>query len=157
MVTVMVIGIAAAIVVPTIGDTSQTQLKNAADLLVADLAYGQVESISHSDDPRVVVFDPGNRRYYLAAASDTGTPIENPTSKSPYEVVWGQGRAQMLNAVIFGAISVDGDNIIGFGQYGQLDQTLDATINLEAGTNELTITLDAITGEAIISDITEIP
>lgn len=157
MATVIVIGIASAMVIPTMGDTAQTQLVKATELLVADLAYAQVESISHSDDPRVMVFDTAAKRYFIAATSDTTTPIINTVTKGNYEVTWGQARAHVLTAVTFGAISADGDSIIGFGQYGQLDQTEDATIVLVAGTNQITVTLDAITGEASIGTITAVP
>lgn len=157
MATVVVVGIASAMVIPTMGDTTQTQLIKAADLLVADLAYAQVESISHSDDPRVVVFDAANKRYYIAASSDTTTPIINPVTKGNYDVTWGAGRAHALTALSFGTISADGDSILGFKQYGQLDQTENATIALQAGVNQLTITVDAINGEASIGLITAIP
>ncbi len=157
MATVIVVGIASAVVIPTLGDTTQTQLTKAAELLVADLAFAQVESISHSDDPRAMVFDTANGRYYIAAMSDTATPIINPVTKGNYEVRWGSNRAHALSAVSFGTISADGDDILGFRQYGQLDQTENATIEIRAGGNQITITLDAITGESTIGSVTAIP
>jgi Tfp pilus assembly protein FimT len=153
LITVACIAIAALIVVPAIGDTAPWQLKNAAEVVVADLEYAQTQSIAHPDDPRVFVLDTANSSYYIAAASNPSTPLTNPVGGLPYKVKFGAGRAASVPSVRFGAISVGGDNRLGFGGYGQLDQSTAATITLSAGTHSLTITLDAVTGEASVGTV----
>lgn len=148
-----VIGIASALVVPTLGNTAMTRLQSAATLLVADLGAAQIESLAHSDDLRVFVFDTGTATYHIATASDTTTPINNAVSKNPYSVTFGQGRAQSLSGVNISSVSVGGDDQLQFGPYGQLDQATAATITLTAEGNSITITVDPVTGEATIGQI----
>ena len=153
MIVVMILGIAAALVAPVLGDTAPTRLRGAAQLLAADLAYAQIESLSHGDDPRVVVFDTTANTYHIAATSDTTTPITNPIGGAPYRVDYGAGRAAHLADVTISAVSLDGDTQLGFGIYGQTDQTTDATITLAAGSSTMTLTVDPSTGEVTIGDI----
>jgi hypothetical protein len=43
--------------------------------------------------------------------------------------------------------SLDGDDKLVFGIYGETDQTTPATITLEVGGNSLTVQVDSTTGE----------
>ncbi len=150
---VLIIGIMAAIAVPMIGDNNPTRLRAAAQIVAADLAYAQVESVSHGDDTRVVVFDTTNHAYHIAAASDTATPLTNPVGNLPYVLTFGVARASQATGVTIQSLSVGGDDELGFGVYGQLDQTTDATITLACGGHTITITLDATNGESTIGAI----
>lgn len=153
LIVVTILGIAAAMVVPSLGNTAPTRLRGAAQLLAADLAYAQIESLSHGDDPRVVVFDIDAETYHIAAVSDTATPIANPIGGTPYLVEYGTGRAAHLPDVTIDSVSLDGDTQLGFGIYGQTDQTTDATITLAAGVSRITLTVDPSTGDVTIGDI----
>lgn len=153
LIVVLVISIIGALAVARMGDTAVTQLRSAAQLLVADLGFAQVESIGHGADLRVVVFDIASNTYHIAAASDVNTPITNPVSKAPYEVTFGQGTAQSLSAVSISAVSVGGDAQLKYGVYGQLDQATAATITLITESHTVTITIHPVTGEATIGDI----
>lgn len=153
MVVIIILGIIANLSVAMFGNVDTTKLRSAAELLEADLSMARVESLTHSDDLRVAVFDPSNHRYHLAAASAPGTPLTNPADKQPYVVTFGAGRALKLDGVTISAVSLGGDNQLQFGQYGQLDQPNDATITLAAGSSTLTITLDAATGETTLGPI----
>ena len=153
MIIVVVVGIAAALAVPMLGDTSVSKLRAAAQLLAADIAFAQVDSVAHGDDPRVIVFDTATATYHIAAASDTATPITNAVGNLPYIVTFGDGRAHQLGGVTIQSVSLDGDNELGFGIYGNTDQTTDATITLAAGGHTVTVTVDPSTGEATIGNI----
>lgn len=147
--------ILAGIVVPMAGDSGTTRLRQAANLVAADLAFAQVDSITHSDDPRLFVLDAQANSYYLAAASDPEVPLTNPVGKQPYEVIFGQGRAAAMQGVTITDFDLgpDDDVELQFGQYGQLDQTTAATITLSAGGKSITLTIDPVTGETAIGDI----
>ncbi len=153
MVVVTVLSIASALVLPMFRDQGATQLRSAAKLLAADLDAAKVESLTHGDDPRVVVFNTTTHTYHLAAASDPTTPITNPFDRKPYAVTFGTGRAAALGMVDIQSVSLDGDDELGFGLYGQLDQTTPATITLAADDATLTLTLDPDTGETTIGPI----
>ncbi|MEM9914827.1 MAG: hypothetical protein AAF911_07700 [Planctomycetota bacterium] len=153
LVMVAVLSIASALAVPMFRDQGPTQLRSAAKLLAADLDAAKVESLTHGDDPRLVVFDTTNHTYHLAATSDPATPITNPVDRQPYLVDFGLGRAAALGMVEIQSVDLDGDDELGFGLYGQLDQTTAATITLAAGDATVTLTLDPATGEATIGPI----
>lgn len=61
--------------------------------------------------------------------------------------------AATLPLVKIAAYSLGGDDQLGFGSVGQLDQTTPATLTLSAGNRSLTITLDPLTGEASVGQI----
>ncbi len=153
LIVVAILGISAALVVPMLRDSELTQLRSAGELLMADLAYAQSEAIAHADDRRVIVLDIAGNRYHLAAGSTPSVPLTDPVGKVPYRVVFGQGRAATLGAVGLTAVSVGGDNQLGFGPFGQLDQTTPASITLTAAGRSLTITLDPTTGQASVGGI----
>ncbi|MCC6579852.1 MAG: prepilin-type N-terminal cleavage/methylation domain-containing protein [Phycisphaeraceae bacterium] len=151
LIVLAVLGIAAAMAVPLLGDTGTTKLRAAAQLLCADLAYAQVESIAHVDDLRFFIVDQANNTYSIAPASAPTVPITNPVGKQPYRVTFGVGAAaSQLSGVTINAISLGGDDRIRFGPYGQLDQAANATITLAAAGHTLTVTIDRVTGETTI-------
>lgn len=153
MTVVIVMAIAAALAVPMLGNTSVTKLQGAASALVADLSYAQIESLAHSEDKRVVVFDNPNDTYHIALSSDTATPINNPTNKEPYLIDYGTGPAASLTGVTISSYDLDGDDLLGFGIYGGLDQATDATITLACEGFSAIITVDPNTGESTVGNI----
>ena len=68
-------------------------------------------------------------------------------------MAFGLGRAAALGMVESQSVDLDGDDELGFGLYGQLDQTTAATITLAAGDATVTLTLDPATGEVTIGPI----
>jgi len=153
LIVVAVIAVVVNLSLPMFGSSEAAKLTAAATMVEADLAFAQVESIAHGDDPRIVVFDTTNHRYHIAAASDTATPITHPVTKKPYLVQFGEGNAERLASVTISAVSIGGDDELGFGMYGQLDQTTDATVTLANNAGSITLTLDDATGEVTIGDI----
>ena len=153
LIVVTVVAIVASIVVPMMGNTNSTQLRAAARMLVADLEFAQMASIAHGEVGRVVVFSIATNTYHIGTQSDPATPIPNPVDGKAYAVQFGSGRAFQLPDVSISAISLDGDDQLGFGIYGQLDQSAVATITLAGPAQTVTITLDPTTGEASVGDV----
>ena len=147
-ITLLCLAIAAAIVFPTISDNASEQLRGAAQVLIADLQFAQGESMSHADDPRLVVFENSKMGYSIAPKSKPNQPITNPVGGMKYVTTFGQGRAAAFGKVRTGALGVGGDDKLGFAGLGQLDQTTPATITLTAGARSIVITIDPTTGEA---------
>ena len=153
LIVVMVIAIAAALAVPRMRDSEAAQLRSAANLLLADLSYAQAESITHATDTRLLVLGANNKTYWIAAKSKPNDPITNPADRLPYKVVFGESRASALGKVTIFSSAVGGDARLGFGAYGQLDQTSAATITLTAGGMKITLTVDPVTGQTTIGSI----
>ncbi|MAX23559.1 MAG: hypothetical protein CMJ19_03555 [Phycisphaeraceae bacterium] len=154
---VVIVGIVSALMVPMLGDTSQSKLIAAANQVAADIAYAQIESISHADDLRFVIFDLDDNSYYIAPTSDTLTPVINPIGNRPYLVKFGTSNNRQLSGVTLSAVSLNGDDRIRFGVYGELDQAIDASVTLACDGYQITVFIDPTCGDVRISDITEIP
>jgi Tfp pilus assembly protein FimT len=152
LLVVAILAVMAALVAPMASSNDATKLRAAADLLAADLAYAQSESISHGDDPRLVIFDTAVHRYHVAPASDAATAITGDAGL-PYIVRYGAGRAATLDGVTIDSVSLNGDDRLGFEMWGNLDQTAPATITLAFGARRITVTVDPVTGEAAIGQI----
>lgn len=156
LIVVVVLAIAAAAATARMGKTHGQKLVSAAQLLAADLAFAQVESITKGEDPRVVVFTTTNgspHSYHIAAAGTPDTPITNPVGKQPYKVTFGFGRAAALDGVTISGQSVGNDGKLGFGLYGQLDQTTNATLTLACDGKSITLTVNAVSGEVTIGNV----
>lgn len=152
-IVVLVIAIAAGIALPMLGNSNTGKLRAAADVLAADIAYAQSESIAHGDNLRLLVVDADHHGYRIATQNDPNTPVTDPVTHQPYQVVFGQGTSRSLGGVTITATHIGGDDQLGFGALGQLDQTDPATFTLTAGTSCVTVSVDPNTGETTIGDI----
>ena len=158
LIVVTILGIIGALALPMFTGTDQSRLRGAASILAADIDAARAESIAHAEDTRFLVFNSGAGTWHIAPTSDTTTPINHPDSGRPYSRTIGQGSLDQLDGVTIQSYSLDtasetGDNKLGFGIYGQTDQTADATITLAAGGNTITLTISAATGEVTIGEI----
>lgn len=149
----LVMGIVVATVLPSLGNDSKTRLVAGAQLLAADLAYAQADSITHPDEPRAVVFNTSIDAYSIAPISDPASAITNPVGGNPYIITFGAGSAQSALGVGYLALDVGGDDMLGFLGFGQLDQGTDATITLACSEYAVTITVDAMNGQTTIGDL----
>ena len=61
MVTIAVLAVAAAVIVPGVSNNDRLRLMAAANVMTSDLELAQVMTISFPNDPIVVRFDPDNR------------------------------------------------------------------------------------------------
>ncbi len=150
LIVVVIASIAATLAIPLFTETDSTRLRAATRLLIADLAFAQIESITNAADTCLVSFDLGAASYTLAKSSTPTSPITDPGTNQPYVVQFGSGRAAELAGVSIQAYSLGGDNQVAFGIYGQTDQTTAATITLQAGAMTMTVEIDPSTGEASV-------
>ena len=158
MIVVAILGIIGVIAIPMFRGTHTTRLRSAAQVLAADLDATRAESIAHGEDLRYLVVDNDNKTWFIAADSDTTTPIDHIDTGRPYTRTLGVSDLKQLEGVTISSYSLDtasetGDNKLGFGLYGQLDQTTNATITLESQGSTVTLTINAETGEVSIGEI----
>jgi type II secretion system protein H len=110
LVVLIIIGIAAAIVVPQMSTRDDLKVAAAARTLAADLIYAQNLAITRQSSVRVN-FDLPNARYRVVDAA-TGQTVTHPVNKSPYEMRFGAGgtlglREAVLAEVVF--LGADGE------------------------------------------------
>jgi len=145
IIVLSVAAIAAALVVPSLGQTAGSRVHEAARLMAADMAFARSASIAHADQPRVVALAPDADGYYIATSHDPNQPIERSTGK-PYRVTFGQGRARTLAEVKIHEAKLGGDRKLQFGKYGQTDQAEAATITLLCQDQTATVRVPPSTG-----------
>lgn len=162
MLVVVILGIMAAIAVPMIGNTASSQLTAAANLITADIDYARIHSITHGDDRCVFVINLDTNTYHLALESDPDTPITNPADRTPYVVTFGSGRADALDRITITSATLndpsdDADLQLGFGLFGELDQSSEASITLSNNSHQLTLTINPITAEVAVGQLIDLP
>jgi len=150
LIVIVILGICYGLVLPTMGDSKELRLREAARMLAADIELAQTESITHADDPRIVKFDTTNHQYWIAPASTPDTPITDTVRKESFLVSFGTGRASGTSGVTITAVNLDGDNEIHFDAYGTPDQTTNATITLACGPATMTIQIEANSGDVSV-------
>ena len=81
MVSVTIIAVAAAAVIPSYSDSGRARVIAATSIITSDIELAQVMTISYPSEPVVVRFDPAQNRYWLAYADSPETPIARPRTK----------------------------------------------------------------------------
>ncbi|MCX5662253.1 MAG: prepilin-type N-terminal cleavage/methylation domain-containing protein [Planctomycetota bacterium] len=150
LVVLAVLAAAGALAVPLIVDESATRVKAGAAQLVADLQYAQVASLARSDDPCCIVFSTAQQTYTVARSSAPATPLTDPSTHSPYVVVFGSGRASAATGVQIESAS---STTLGFTSMGALTQASSATVTLTCKARRVTVSIDASTGRASVGTV----
>lgn len=147
MIVLVMLAIIALIVIPS-GQDEQTRLRHAASLLLADIEYAQIQSLGDGADPMLLAFDGAEHMYHLARQSSPDDPVNDPSAQAPFVTRFGEGRAFGLGGVKLERVDVGPDDQLRFTAMGALQQASDATIQLRCGSHQLTIRVDAATGDA---------
>ena len=141
--TAAVVGTVVALAIAMLG-SGPTGLTGARDQLLEDLAFARTVSMQAQPVPHEIVFDPASQCYHVALASDPDTPVRRadgtPCSVSFRDAQW-RGVAMRVTAM-------GGDERVGFGAFGQLDQRADAVVLLSNEQDDLEIHISAQSGTA---------
>ena len=118
LVVVVILGIAAAIVVPAIGSRSDLKATSAARMLMADLIYAQNRSIAQQKT-HYVRFDKTTESYEVLEEISPATVITHPVELGPFIVVLGpNGPSSSIKDVEIDDAVFDGKNILAFDELG---------------------------------------
>lgn len=146
LVVVAIIAVTAAVVLPRLTDDAVLRLRGAASILISDVEYAQVLSISHPDNPVVVRFDAAKSRYWLAYASAPDAPLNRPGTNQPYDVTFGQGRAASVGDIGVSVQNMPGETV-AFDASGRLvDFSASPRITLTVDNRTLTLVIAPMTG-----------
>jgi Tfp pilus assembly protein FimT len=147
LIVIVTLAILASIVVPMAAQAESTRLLGAARLMVIDIEFAQLQSISRPDDPCLLRIDQDSNRYWIARVSDADTPIIDPGSLEPLLGQFGAGRGAAFSGVSIAGYSLDGDTELRFNGVGIPDQSADATIDLAGDADRMRITIAAGSGK----------
>jgi prepilin-type N-terminal cleavage/methylation domain-containing protein len=131
LVAIAILSLLVAAIVPAMSDDSDVRLRSTAAVVISDIEYAQVMTISDPREPVMVVFDPRDATYWLAFESDPAQPIARPGSGEPYEVTFGHGRAWAAEGVILSVANMPGNTLRFNAQAGLKDFTSAPAIRLE--------------------------
>jgi prepilin-type N-terminal cleavage/methylation domain-containing protein len=169
LVVIVIIGIAAAVIVPQMGSRDDLKAAAAARMLMADLIYAQNRAIS-TQTRHYVKFDTAAspQNYLVLSSMNPQTDVQHPVTKaSNYQVKFGRntpadtpGITPGLEQCGLGTVSIEGHNTIGFDELGvpcywdtgtntavPLTVSGGSTIQVKCGTFTLTVSVEPYTGE----------
>lgn len=146
LVTVIVLGIAAAMVVPTMLDTGTLSIQGAARRVVADILMAQNEAIAQRREMRLV-FDPAGDRYGLFDAN--GQPVGMAWQKDGYRVDFSQ--KQSFDGVRMRSADFAGGTVLSFDELGTPSNG--GTIEIVSGETAYRIRVTPFTGRVTVEPI----
>jgi type II secretory pathway pseudopilin PulG len=146
MVTMVIIGIAAVIIIPTIGDTTDTQVVAAARSIAADLQYAQNLAITTQSNV-YVVYNNGARSYSLSNNANASPPIINPITSTSYTVTFGP--ANGFSGLGSMTANFGGNATMYFDLLGAPHG--DGTVQVVAGPHVYVVTVAPATGKITVA------
>jgi prepilin-type N-terminal cleavage/methylation domain-containing protein len=152
MLVVLVVGIAAAIMLPAVGNNIYSpRLRSAANVLAADIEYCSSECITRPSSPRAIVFDLVTNKYTMQDLA-AGTAILHPMDSMPFVNDFATGRNAQLNGVVItGLVMGSGTlSVLTFDAYGRPLLTADLVITLTYKGATMTVTVTKGTGDVTI-------
>ena len=167
LVVVVILGIAAAIVVPAIGSRSDLKATSAARMIMSDLIYAQNRSISQQK-PHYVRFDAGAEKYEIfEQMGATPVYIQHPVEASNFIVKLGADGAKPIRDVFIDTAGFDGKTVLMFDELGTpmaydtgtstYSPMTNGSVKLICGTLALTIVVEPFSGELRLLDAVPIP
>ena len=164
LVVVVILGIAAAVIVPAMGTRDDQKAKSAARLLMADLIYAQNRAFSTQQKHYVIFNTTSPQNYRLVTSITPLTDIEHPiTHDKPYTVRFGAGGTSGLEGVSLGAINFEGKTILAFDELGvpyYYDGATNSTtalstsggnfVDIVCGSFTMKVLVEPFTGELLI-------
>ena len=153
MLVLLVLGIAAAMVVPAVGNNIRSpSLKTAANVLASDLEYCQSECIGQPNAPRVVLFDTTSNNYRVALFS-TSAAVKHPVDSMDFINDFATGRNAQLAGVRITSVAMGSGTLsaLTYDAYGRPLITADVVITLTFSGQTMTVTVKNGTGDVSIS------
>jgi prepilin-type N-terminal cleavage/methylation domain-containing protein len=163
LIVVVILGIAAAVVIPQISSRDDLKAAAAARSVMADLVYAQNRAIS-TQKMVFVEFDATNQRYQLFSSLSPKVSLTHPLNKTDYLIAFGtSGTNGLEDAKLVGA-NFDGQKVIGFDEMGS-PYSVDAatgtptamstgTVDVKAGNGKtLRVSVEAYTAELTVATL----
>jgi type II secretion system protein H len=151
IIVVVILGIAAAMAIPMMSSASSMQVRSAAGMVAADLEYAKSMAIS-TGQFYSVAFDEANERYEVR---DPNGVVPHPVRKGFTYVVDFQNDGRLDRVDIVSA-SFDGNTTVTFDYLGMpfvgMFPLNSGVVTLQAGNDQWTVTVEAVTGFISASD-----
>jgi len=153
---VVIIGIAAAIVVPSIGSRDDLRAASMARVVMADLIYAQNRAVS-MQKVQYIRFNKTTQIYEVLDSIGPDVLVTHPVEQKPFQVKLSNGRTDDLRFVKLDTINFDGKTVMAFDELGtplSVDTAtstkspmVSGSIVLDSGGYKLTISIEPYSGE----------
>jgi prepilin-type N-terminal cleavage/methylation domain-containing protein len=153
---VVIIGIAAAIVVPSIGSRDDLRAASMARVVMADLIYAQNRAVS-LQKVQYVRFNTATQLYEVLDSIGPDVLVTHPVEQKPFQVKLSNGRTDDLRFVKLDTVSFDGKAVMAFDELGTplsvdtgtgtKSPMVSGNIVLDSGGYKLTISVEPYSGE----------
>lgn len=154
---VIIVGIAAAVVVPQIGTRNDLKASAAARTIMSDLIWAQNRAIATQQVHYVKFSLIGDGQYSLLSSVSPETLLTHPVNKTVYAVIFGEAGTSQMEQVKLNRAAFDGKTILAFDALGEpfactstgTRAALSAAGEIEvgAGTYAMTIRIEPYSGE----------
>ena len=151
-VVVLIIGIAAAALLATVGgDLRSARLATAANILASDIEFCQGECINRPDAPRQITFDVTNNKYSVQDKT-TSLVVTHPADGMAFTNDFATGRNSQLAGVTVTSVLMGGSvlNVLTFDSYGKPTITADYVVTLTYNGSTMRVTVKQGTGDVSI-------
>lgn len=152
LIVVVVLGIVAAVAIPTVGASlASSRLPTAANVLAADIDFCASECITRPSSPRGILFDTANNKYSVIDLS-TNNAIAHPADSKPFINDFASGRNLQLTGVSLASVVSNSANttLLTFDQYGKPLLTSPLLITLQYKTSLMIVSVAPTTGDVSI-------
>lgn len=147
LVVLVILGIAAAMVVPRITGMGDMQASGAARILLADMQYAQNEAIVTQKDV-TVTFDPDGAAYAL---SNIDGSLTHPLTKSAFVTAFPSTRGYEKVGMV--SASFGGTNRVTFDSMGSPDNGGQVVLAADGAAYRLTVA--AVTGKVTVESLAD--
>ena len=163
LMVVVILGIAAAAIVPQIGSRDDLKASAAARSLMADLIYAQNRAIT-TQKMIYATFDETSQAYELLSNISPKTDLTHPLNKTDYVVRFGASGTNGLGDARLVSANFDGEKTIGFDEMGapyavsmasgSVIQLMAGAIDIKAGTAPtLRVSIEPYTAELTVTTL----
>lgn len=154
---VVIVGIAAAIVVPRIGSRDDLNAAAAARVIMSDLIWAQNRAIATQQVQYVRFNTTGDGQYAVLSGVSPEVIQTHPVNKTSYAVIFGEAGTPQMESIRLTAASFDSKTILAFDALGEpyaCASTGSRTalssagqIKISSGSYNLTIQIEPYSGE----------
>ena len=144
-VTVSILAIVAAVILPMIGDGAGGRIAAASILLRDDLEQARFRTVANPGEPRAILIDKDHRGWRVVDPAYPSIPIQRDDG-SDWVVRAGEDRGAGMADVEIELDGVDG-SLLEFDESGALrDRSAMPFIHVSCGTQSQTLKIGAVTG-----------
>ena len=156
LVVVVILGIAGAVIIPMISDSTDLQATSAARQIVSALLFAQTAAIAHQEQYQVV-FDTVLSSYEVQ--DSTGAVIDSPVaSGTDYRVVFSE--ISQLKSVTIDTVNFDGKDRVWFdrlgapysGPFADKKPLMNGEVTVRAGSRSYVVSVEPVSGRISVAE-----